>query len=231
MPRGPIAFLVAVACVGSAAAGDLKVYPAEVPLTGPGAVQQLLVVEEADGRTVADHTATAKYQSSNPQVVAVDEAGVVRPVGDGEAIVTATREGHSATTKVRVTRAKEPSPPSFRHQVEPTLTRAGCNSGACHGALAGKGGFKLSLRGYDPDADHFALTRQAQARRVDGQRPEESLFLKKATRAMPHGGGTRFDAESDHYRMLRRWVEAVHRDRVTPTRRWSGSSCSRRPRS
>jgi hypothetical protein len=208
MLRGPIALLVAVACAGPIAAGDLKVYPPEVPLAGPDAVQQLLVVEEADGRTVADHTATAKYQSSNPRVAAVDEAGVVRPLGDGEALVTATREGRSATTKVRVTRAKEPSTPSFRHQVEPTLTRASCNSGACHGALAGKGGFKLSLRGYDPDADHFALTRQAQARRVDGQRPEESLFLKKATRAMPHGGGTRFDAESDHYRMLRRWVEA-----------------------
>jgi hypothetical protein len=208
MPRGPIALLVAVACAGPVAAGDLKVYPAEVPLTGPGAVQQLLVVDEADGRTMADHTAVAKYQSSNPKVATVDETGVVRPVGDGESVVTATREGRSATTKVRVTRAREPSPPSFRHHVEPILTRAGCNSGACHGALAGKGGFKLSLRGYDPDADHFTLTRQAQARRVDGQRPEQSLFLLKATRTLPHGGGTRFDTESDHYRLLRRWVEA-----------------------
>ena len=56
--------------------------------------------------------------------------------------------------------AAEPVP-DFRTQIEPVLTKAGCNSGACHGALAGKGGLKLSLRGYDPDADHFVLTRQA----------------------------------------------------------------------
>jgi hypothetical protein len=208
MPRGPIALLLALASTGVVAAGDLRVYPADVPLTGPRATQQLLVVAESDGRAVADHTATATFRSSNPAVASVDEAGMVRPVGDGEAIVTATANGHTATAKVHVTGAGKSSPPSFRHHVVPILTRAGCNSGACHGALAGKGGFKLSLRGYDPDADHFVLTRQAQARRVDGQRPEESLFLLKATRTMPHGGGTRFDSESDYYRLLRDWVAA-----------------------
>jgi hypothetical protein len=104
--------------------------------------------------------------------------------------------------------APKPTTTNFRHQVEPILTRFGCNSGACHGALAGKGGLKLSLRGYDPEADHFALTRQAQARRVDVQRPDESLFLLKPTRTLPHGGGTRFDTESDEYRILRDWIAA-----------------------
>src|SRR5918995_7359515 len=107
-----LALLLATATTGAAGAGDLRVYPAEVPLTGPGAVQQLLVVEEVDGRTVADHTAAATFQTSNPQVAAVDEAGVVRPVGEGEVVVTAIREGRSAATKVRVTRAKESSSPS-----------------------------------------------------------------------------------------------------------------------
>ena len=64
-----------------------------------------------------------------------------------------------------LTLAAPPAAPSFVRDVEPILTRAGCNSGACHGALAGKGGFRLSLRGYDPAADHFAITREAQARR------------------------------------------------------------------
>ncbi|HET6575677.1 MAG TPA: DUF1553 domain-containing protein [Fimbriiglobus sp.] len=192
----------------SASAADLRVYPANVPLTGPRATQQLLVVSEANGRAVTDRTTAAKFRSSNPAVASVDEAGVVRPVGDGEATITATADGHTATAKVRVTGAGKSSPPSFRHNVEPILTRAGCNSGACHGALAGKGGFRLSLRGYNPDADHFVLTRQAQARRVDCQRPAESLFLLKPTRTLPHGGGTRFDTESDQYRLLRAWIAA-----------------------
>src|SRR5215211_6183696 len=87
--------------------------------------------------------------------------------------------------------AAEPAAPSFRNQVIPILTRAGCNSGACHGALAGKGGLKLSLRGYDPETDHFVLTRQALARRVDLSKPERSLMLLKPTMAVPHGGGQR----------------------------------------
>ncbi len=206
MPRGLIPLLLLTAT--PAAAADLQVYPADVSLTGPRATQHLLVVDEADGRAVADKTAAAKFRSSNPSVAAVDAAGVVRPAGDGEAIITAAVGDRQARVKVRVAKAKDQSPPSFRNQIEPTLTRNGCNSGACHGALAGKGGFRLSLRGYDPAADHFVLTRQAQARRVDVQRPEECLFLKKPTRALPHGGGTRFDADSDTYKLLRDWIAA-----------------------
>ncbi len=101
-----------------------------------------------------------------------------------------------------------PPAPSFRHGVQAVLTRAACNSGACHGALAGKGGLKLSLRGYDPDADYFALTRQAGGRRIDTGDPADSLMLKKAVRALPHGGGTRFDDESDHYKLLLAWIGA-----------------------
>jgi hypothetical protein len=99
-------------------------------------------------------------------------------------------------------------PPSFRNHVVPILTRAGCNGGACHGALAGKGGLKLSLRGYDPDSDHFVLTRQALARRVDLTRPETSLLLTKATRTVPHGGGLRFADDSPHYAVLLDWIRA-----------------------
>ncbi len=202
------ACLLALIPAGSGFAADLRVYPADVALTGPRAGQQLLVVDEADGRAVSDRTAAAQFRSSDPHVAIVDEAGTVHPVGDGEAVVTASVDGRTAAAKVRVSGAKEATPPSFRNDVIPTLTRLGCNSGACHGALAGKGGFKLSLRGYDPDTDHYVLTRQAHARRVDVQRPEESLFLLKPTRTLPHGGGIRFDADSDHYRLLRAWIAA-----------------------
>src|SRR5437763_14564470 len=95
---------------------------------------------------------------------------------------------------------------SFCNHVIPVLTKVGCNSGACHGALAGKGGLKLSLRGYDPEADHFVLTRQASARRVDRNEPAKSLFLLKPTRTMPHGGGTRIETDSWQYRVLLDWI-------------------------
>ncbi|MFN8004941.1 MAG: hypothetical protein U0X75_28465, partial [Acidobacteriota bacterium] len=73
---------------------------------------------------------------------------------------------------------------SFRNHVIPVLTRLGCNSGACHGAAAGKGGFKLTLRGYDPEADFAVLTRQALGRRVNPVEPARSLVLLKPTMAI-----------------------------------------------
>lgn len=96
---------------------------------------------------------------------------------------------------------------SFRNHVIPALTRAGCNSGACHGALAGKGGLKLSLRGYDPETDHFILTRQALSRRVDRTQPDKSLLLLKATRSMPHGGGRRFEVGDFNYNVVLNWIQ------------------------
>jgi hypothetical protein len=105
-------------------------------------------------------------------------------------------------------KAQAPPAWSFRNHVLPVLTRAGCNSGACHGALAGKGGLKLSLRGYDPAADHFALTRQALGRRIDRTAPAKSLFLLKPTLSVAHGGGQRVEVGSPEYRVLSEWVAA-----------------------
>ncbi len=68
--------------------------------------------------------------------------------------------------------------------------------------LAGKGGLKLSLRGYDPDADHFVLTRQALGRRVDTKEPERSLLLRKPTMAAHHAGGLKIDVKSADYALL-----------------------------
>jgi hypothetical protein len=163
-------------------------------------------VAEDQGQVVADRSPDAKFTSSQPAVATVDERGVVRPVADGEAVITATHRDRQATARVTVTKAKEAASFSFTNDVIPLLTKVGCNSGACHGALAGKGGLKLSLRGYDPETDHFVLTRQALGRRIDRQEPSKSLFLLKPTTAVPHGGGLRVDVDSDDYRLLADWI-------------------------
>jgi hypothetical protein len=189
-------------------AAELKVLPSEVALTGPHGQQGLILVAEENGKVVADHTAKAKFTSSNPAVATVDEKGLVQAAGDGEAIVTASQDGKQASAKVRVSKTKEPFTWSFRNQIIPMLTKATCNSGACHGALAGKGGLKLSLRGYDPESDHFVLTRQALGRRVDRLEPTRSLLLRKPTLAMNHGGGQKLEAGSADYQLLADWIAA-----------------------
>ncbi|HEV3144485.1 MAG TPA: Ig-like domain-containing protein, partial [Gemmataceae bacterium] len=202
-----IAVLVAfLSFASSAAAGDIVVQPADIPLGGPHARQQLLVLAHDGGQVVGDRTAMAKFTSSNPAVAKVDEAGVVSPVADGDAVVTSSVNGQTATAKVHVSRMKEPSPWSFRNHVIAVLTKVGCNSGACHGALAGKGGMKLSLRGYDVESDYFVLTRQALARRVDQQEPAKSLMLLKPTRKLPHGGGLRLESDSADYKLILDWI-------------------------
>jgi len=201
-------WLVLLALLRPAAlpAAELKILPETVTLTGSRDAHGVRVVLAEAGVVVADRSGATKLTSSNPKVVAVEPDGGLRGVADGEATVTATVEGKTATAKVVVKGAGQPRPWSFGNHVQAVLTRTGCNSGACHGALAGKGGLKLSLRGYDPDADHFVLTRQAQGRRVDLARPDQSLLLLKPTMALRHGGGTKIDAGSADYRVLVEWV-------------------------
>src|SRR5580704_3399070 len=94
----------------------------------------------------------------------------------------------------------------FRREVMAVVSKAGCNAGACHGNATGKGGFKLSLRGQDPDLDWQALTRDQAGRRINLLQPENSLILLKATASLAHEGGQRFGVDSPEYAILLRWL-------------------------
>jgi hypothetical protein len=113
-----------------------------------------------------------------------------------------------ARATITVKNHGETRPWGFRNHVEAVLTKAGCNSGACHGAAAGKNGFRLTLRGYGPEIDFDVLTRQALGRRVNRARPAESLLLLKPTGALAHGGGVRLAPDSADYRVLAEWIAA-----------------------
>ncbi len=165
------------------------------------------VVETAHGgRFDGDVTAQARFESSDPRVATVSADGTIVPVGDGEATISAVLGGDRAMMPIKVRNAGKAKPRSFRNDVLPVLTRLGCNSGACHGAAAGKNGLRLTLRGYAPEVDHDVLTRQALGRRINKTAPAESLFLLKATGAIVHGGGVRTTPESPEYRLLGDWI-------------------------
>ncbi|MCA8992194.1 MAG: DUF1553 domain-containing protein [Planctomycetaceae bacterium] len=97
-------------------------------------------------------------------------------------------------------------PIDFERDVQPVLTRFGCNSGPCHGKQRGQNGFQLSLRGFDSDFDYAALTHEALSRRVVLTRPEQSLLLKKATGELPHGGGVRLEPGGAEVALLKEWI-------------------------
>jgi hypothetical protein len=190
---------------GAACAADLTVLPPSATLSSAES-RQRLIVQSTDGTFQQDVSRQALWETSNPSVARVDEAGMIIPTGNGEAVITATVGGRKATAKVTVKGAAAPVQWSFRNHVIPVLTKSGCNQGACHGALAGKNGFKLTLRGYAPEVDYDALTRQSVGRRVSLAEPTSSLLLQKATFAIPHGGGKRFTPQSIEYRIVAEWV-------------------------
>ena len=97
-------------------------------------------------------------------------------------------------------------PLSFRNDVLPVLSKVGCNGGGCHGALAGKGGFRLSLNAYDPATDHYNITREMRGRRIEPSAPARSLFVIKPTAAVRHKGGKVIREDSIEYRILTDWI-------------------------
>jgi Protein of unknown function (DUF1553)/Protein of unknown function (DUF1549) len=186
---------------------SLVILPRTIVLHGPKARQSLVVEREDHGRLVGQPTEDVIFESSNVKVVRVSHS-VAIPVGDGRATIRAHWKDRTAQIDVTVERQKVDEPWSFRNHVQSVLTKAGCNSGACHGAAAGKNGFKLSLRGYDPPADFVAITRQAGGRRIVPSDPGRSLVLLKPSGAIPHKGGLRFQVDSREYRVIAEWIAA-----------------------
>jgi hypothetical protein len=186
-------------------AATLVISPPAVELTNAESRQQL-IAEGTINNFQEDHTRLATWTSSNPNIVTVDATGILKPVNDGEADITAKSGANTATVHVKVKNSHAPFTWSFRNHVIPVMTKAGCNQGACHGALAGKNGFKLTLRGYDPYLDYDMLTRQSVGRRVSMTEPSASLILQKPTATIPHGGGRRFATNSLEYRVIAEWI-------------------------
>ncbi len=104
--------------------------------------------------------------------------------------------------------AAQSDTPNFLRDIAPVLNKTSCTSGPCHGGAKGKNGFKLSLRGYDPQFDYEALLYDLSGRRFNRAAPEKSLMLAKPTMGIAHGGGLRFEKDSDYYKLIYRWIAA-----------------------
>ena len=95
----------------------------------------------------------------------------------------------------------------FENDLIPIFTKMGCNSGKCHGSAIGRGDFKLSLYGGDPESDFEEIVRRVNGRRVNLTNPEDSLIVLKPTANLKHGGRMLFDDDSDSERILVNWIK------------------------
>jgi hypothetical protein len=186
----------------------ISVIPAAIELDGSQARQQVAVTGHYADGSVRDLTPTAQVSVFPVGLGYASLAGVITAGTEGHGRVAITAAGRTVEATLTVARPALSRPVSYRHDVVALLSKAGCNMGACHGNLNGKGGFRLSLRGDDPRFDLAALTRDALGRRIDRSVPERSLALLKPTGQLPHEGGLRFAAASPEADTLRGWIAA-----------------------
>jgi hypothetical protein len=200
--------------IGSPA--SVEITPANPTLVGRRATRQLILTgRDADG-SLRDLTRLVEWVSLDPAVATVSIKGQVVPKGNGTATIVARGGSVESRTTVVVSKADAPAPVSFRNDVIPALSQAGCNMGACHGTPTGKGGFRLSLRGYLPDQDFITLSREAAGRRINPLEPDASAVLQKPLGTIPHEGGLRLVRGSKTHEFLRDWIGEGAKDDGSP---------------
>lgn len=188
-----------------AAVDTVTVEPAALTLSHPRFGHRPLVTGIAkDGRAL-DLTSEAVWSVRDATVADVQQGRIV-PRGNGETVVSAVVAGKRLEVPVRVNGFQADPPLSLRLELEPVLTKAGCNAGACHGAQHGKGGFRLSLFGDDPNADHSSMLRDVLGRRVNIIDPAASLLLMKPSGQVSHEGGKRLQGGTREYEAFRHWI-------------------------
>jgi len=188
------------------ASDGLAVFPESIRLDGRDSRQQILVTR-TQGQQSADVTREARFHLQPPGIAAVSQSGVITPLTTGRTELTVEHGDLSGTVTIDVTRADTSLPLSFEQDIVPILTRRGCNGGGCHGKATGRGGFRLSLFGYNPDLDYDSITRASAGRRITPLKGSASLLLQKPAMTVPHGGGRRLSPDEPEFERLSRWIE------------------------
>ena len=196
---------------------SLRLEPKQLVLADGRDSRKVLVLGEvADGSWI-DLTAVAQLKPDS-KALAADADGYLSGLQAGKSTVTVTAAGKSARLEVEV-RTLTSSEVGFVRDVEPILSRAGCNSGPCHGSAKGKNGFKLALRGYDPEYDYQVLVNDLSGRRFNRVHVDESLMLQKPLGDVPHEGRQALVPGSRYHKTLRQWIaEGARFQEVAPHR-------------
>jgi len=203
--------------IASVALTELKVHPESLTLAHARDGRRVLVSGKTKDGTWVDVTPWAVLTPANA-TVKVHEDGYIFPESVGTTNIVVAVKGVSTELPVTVN-SIEAQPVSFVRDVMPLLSHAGCNNGTCHGAAKDKHGFKLSLRGYDPDFDYELLIEDISGRRFNRAFPEQSLMLLKPTSEVPHKGGQVIVPKSRDYELVRQWIAEGANSDVETTQR------------
>lgn len=208
---------------GAASAGSpivaLKLEPSSLSFANKRDQRKIVVTGITKAGFLVDLTPTAVLKPQGG-LVKLESDGYLTPMKVGTGAVSVSVAGKTASLPISV-KSVAPSPISFVRDIQPILSKTGCNSGTCHGAAKGRNGFKLSLRGYDLDYDYHMLVDDVAARRINRADPDQSLMLLKPTQVVPHQGGLVFEKNSRFYGLIRQWVVEGMKSDVETTGRVS----------
>ena len=183
---------------------SLILEPSQLRLDDARDARRVLVLGQRSDGGVVDLTGEAQFKAA-AQSLSIDAEGYISGTEAGETTVSVTADGQTVTLPVQVMGGAL-RPVGFVRDIEPLMGRVGCNQGTCHGSAKGKNGFKLSLRGYDPDYDYQALVNDLSGRRFNRVNVDDSLMLLKATAEVPHEGRQAIRPGSRYHALLRQWI-------------------------
>ncbi len=189
----------------------LQILPSAIQLTHTDAWQTISAQRtNEDGELLSEIVEGIEWSIEDPAIAKLDGRRVIA-LASGKTQLKASFQSANGevvidSAPITVIDGERTMSWEYRNHIQSIFARNGCNSGACHGALSGKGGFRLSLRGYDPTTDHFNITRQDRARRVELSEPARSLLVAKPSGAIEHKGGIKLPVDSHDYRILVDWI-------------------------
>ncbi len=185
----------------------LSIFPPDIQVSTKRGKQVVVVQASYSDGITEDVSTKCNLRLENPALGRIDGQTIL-PVADGNSRVLANFGGVAAAAPLAMTQATAERPISFKLDVMPIFMRTGCNTGGCHGAARGKDGFRLSLFGFDPDGDHYRLTRELNGRRINMALPAESMLLEKVCGKVSHTGGQRMTENDEYWQTIVRWLEA-----------------------
>ena len=186
---------------------ELLVQPSPLLFSSLKEGRKILVTGIATTGEKVDLTSSAQLTPLD-DIVRIGEDGFLHAGKIGSGILRVEASGRAVNLPIRADGALQDRKPTFVRDVVPVLNSVGCTGGTCHGSAKGKNGFKLSLRGYDPEFDYQALLYDMSGRRFNRADPARSLMLAKPTQQVAHGGGLQLEIGTRYYDTLLEWISS-----------------------
>ena len=183
----------------------LQIQPPSLVFSRPGEIRRILVLGHTKNGERLDLSGSFEIKLDG-NIVKKNQNGSLQAIKQGQTELVVSVEGKTAILPVEIKGSSSKAKTTFLRDVMPVINKVGCTNGVCHGAAKGKNGFKLSLRGYDPEFDYQSLLYDMSGRRFNRADPSQSLMLAKPTQQVAHEGGMRLKLGSLYYNQILNWI-------------------------